>query len=523
MRRRRLWITLLGIFLSLAVSLIYAAWPGHSTFTVSPETTYVTGPLDAHGCIDYVTAINERLRGNITPEANANVLIWQALGPRPEGGEMPPEYFTWLGIDAPPEKGDYAVRFADYLKEHGKIEGSIKLDEISDRMQRATRWPWTPKDEPELADWLQRSEKPLALVIEASRRPEYYNPLVPKTTNGWSGALIESLLPNVQRCRELATELASRAILRASNGEVNAAWKDLLACHRLGRLMARDGGTLIQTLVGIAMELIASKADIVFLESPALTSKQILVCLRDLQSLGPLPTLADKIDLTERFMCLDSMLLVAVRGPDGLSGSFRGPPKDRFPDRLFSRNLNWDLALRNANQVYDRCVAAARMTDRDARAQKFDQIAWDVAKARQEVEDLDLIQKVSMGPKRRGETIGHIVIAMFLPAVEKVYGAIDRCEQTQRNLHLAFALAAYQRDHGKYPAALSDLAPKYSDKIPDDLFSGKPLIYRPAGDGYLLYSVGPNGQDDEGRSNDDEPRGDDLGVRVPVPEPKSKN
>ena len=68
------------------MALAWAMWPSRSTFTVGTETTYVTGPLDKQGYVDYVAALNERLREGITPENNANVLIWQALGPRPEGG-----------------------------------------------------------------------------------------------------------------------------------------------------------------------------------------------------------------------------------------------------------------------------------------------------------------------------------------------------------------------------------------------------------------------------------------------------
>ena len=56
--------------------------------------------------------------------------------------------------------------------------------------------------------------------------------------------------------------------------------------------------------------------------------------------------------------------------------------------------------------------------------------------------------------------------------------------------------------------------------MPDDLFSGKPLVYRPDDKGYLLYSVGVNGQDDGGRWMDDDPPGDDLRVRMPMPAPK---
>src|SRR5207237_6032391 len=83
---------------------------------------------------------------------------------------------------------------------------------------------------------------------------------------------------------------------------------------------------------------------------------------------------------------------------------------------------------------------------------------------------------------------------------------------------VAFALAWYQREHGHYPKTLDLLAPKYLVKIPQDIFSGKALIYRPSEKGYLLYSVGPNGKDDGGRGYDDELPGDDLSVRMPLPE-----
>ena len=53
--------------------------------------------------------------------------------------------------------------------------------------------------------------------------------------------------------------------------------------------------------------------------------------------------------------------------------------------------------------------------------------------------------------------------------------------------------------------------------MPGDLFSGKPLIYKPEGKGYLFYSVGANGLDEGGRWYDDDPRGDDPRVRMPLP------
>src|SRR5690349_15385423 len=84
MRLRRLarcWpaLVVLGVVL-----VAYALWPARFTYTVSPETTYVTDAVDVHGVPDYVAALNDRLGKDVTPETNANVLIWRALGPHPE-------------------------------------------------------------------------------------------------------------------------------------------------------------------------------------------------------------------------------------------------------------------------------------------------------------------------------------------------------------------------------------------------------------------------------------------------------
>ena len=59
-------------------------------------------------------------------------------------------------------------------------------------------------------------------------------------------------------------------MLRVAAGKFDEAWQDLLACHRLGRLVAR-GGTLIEELVGIAIDVIASNADLAYLEHAGLT------------------------------------------------------------------------------------------------------------------------------------------------------------------------------------------------------------------------------------------------------------
>jgi hypothetical protein len=61
------------------------------------------------------------------------------------------------------------------------------------------------------------------------------------------------------------------------------------------------------------------------------------------------------------------------------------------------------------------------------------------------------------------------------------------------------ALKLYQREKGKWPAALVDLVPAYLPAIPLDPFSNQPLVYRTLTNSFLLYSVGPDKKDDGGK------------------------
>jgi hypothetical protein len=136
------------------------------------ETTYVTGPLDKQGYIDYEAALNERLGKGITPERNANVLIWKALGPTPEGGKgKPAAYFKYLGMEEPPKAGAYFIGLSAYGKEHLKLDAE-EAEALASELSQAAKRPWTPKDYPQIASWLKANEKPLALMVEATRRPD---------------------------------------------------------------------------------------------------------------------------------------------------------------------------------------------------------------------------------------------------------------------------------------------------------------------------------------------------------------
>jgi hypothetical protein len=238
--------------------------------------------------------------------------------------------------------------------------------------------------------------------------------------------------------------------------------------------------------------------------------------------------MADKIDLGERFVFLDCVQMVRRGGVGVLEGLAPGAPPVK-PDPKAQQamdRIDWEPAFRNGNRWYDRFAAALRVLDRAERERQLDKTEADLEdlkKAAGEPENLAKILTAGGEPdKAVGKAVGDVMIVLLMPACRRVQSAWDRNEQGQRNLHVAFALAAYRAENGRYPERLDELAPKYLASVPGDLFSGKSLTYRPSAEGYLFYSVGVNGKDEEGRSYDDDPPGDDLRVRMPLPELKRK-
>jgi len=77
--------------------------------------------------------------------------------------------------------------------------------------------------------------------------------------------------------------------------------------------------------------------------------------------------------------------------------------------------------------------------------------------------------------------------------------------QTQNELLMvSLALRAYKADHGRYPADLNALVPAYLKAVPSDPFTAKgTLSYKVTGQSYVLYSVGPDGQDNGGAASAD--------------------
>lgn len=482
--------------------------------TPAADTTVATGPVDKDGFIDYEVALNERMRGAITPESNAVNLLFTAIGPRPEGAALHEDFYKWLGRKEPPLDAAYLTMSGTFFLETRGPDNE-KFFELYSELQRR---PWTGKEFPKFADWMAVNEKQFLAVTDASNRPDYFYPFITRPPDGSPKLLIGALLPLVQKVREVAAMLCVRAMYHCGEGRYDEAIDDVMTVQRLGRLMSR-GASLIELLVGVAIDALSRNTAISLLEHGKLTPAQLARFRDELLKLPPMSLPVDKITVSERFMCLE--MLQAVRRYGFLAVAQIGelPTPNVPPEKIEAvlAKLDWDRALRKGNSWYDRLDTAMRKPTRAERMKGIQEMEADLLKSIEGVELTGLFKDYT-DEKRvaTSEAIALPLVRAFLPAVSKVQEASDRHEAHFRTLLLAVALGQYKAEKKEYPETLSAVSPKFVKAIPDDPYNGgKPLVYKRTKAGYELYSVGPNGKDDNCHLLTDMPRGDDLGLRMP--------
>jgi hypothetical protein len=518
-------VLLLVVFVLCVV--IYRRAMRPPEITVSKEITYLTGPLREDGTVDYLAALNAKLREGITKENNSTIPMWSAIGPGMFAtAKYREEFFTLLDIAPPPEQGEYFVSMEDFARRPENapkdpngvpISRNPHEDFWTEQLLTATRRPWTEEEFPLLANWLAANEKPLEFVVAASQRPRRYDPLVPGDES-----LMATLLPAAGLGQSMGRALTARAMRRVQQGKVDEAWADLLACHRLARLMAQ-GPTLVEWLVAISQDGTACGGDEGLLRYVQLSTEQVRQMRADYSTLAPLPNLYEKLDLGERYSLLDSVTTVARTGfgqMQALSGSAQA--EESLLEMMLRGIVDWDVVLRMSNASMDEIVHAARLPTRMERKE---------AAARIEAEWQSQLDKsralgsaITQGPGDAfSHRLGNTFVALFLRPTLAAFDSDDRKTMQSELTALAFALAEFHADRGSYPERLADLVPQYVAHVPQDLFSEQDLRYQQSDNGYSLYSLGPDSQDDGGKTYleiKDYTETWDISVRIPAPKDK---
>jgi hypothetical protein len=500
---------------------------------IGQETSFVFGPVDMDGYVDFERAFNLHMRRGVTPDNNAVTLLATAYGPNdPSGKPLSDEFFRHLGMKKPLHDRNCFLEHYSYLRDVRMTPSEDRLG-LMRQLDDSVSKPWIGTEYPETAEYLSYSKAALDAVTKAVERPHYYLPLICRVNeDGSRGTLLVGQFNGwIQFHRGVVQCLAARSMLAIGEKRHNDAWNDLRTILRLGSLLIRNGTTSVEVLVGFAISGIGHQTAMHYIERAEPTARICRDIQQELEALVHDARLPDKLRFNERIIYHDIVQNIRRYGYNTSLDLPAKKPTGKQLQRQLSAfaKVDWAPAHQEINRrfgdAYLACLAhdpAKPVTETPKQDRNHDDPVGELFKTAMDVrKDMaNMVKELERNPRAEGcasRFIESFFKTMPIVSMDKLLASQDRCHQSAANLRIAFALRAYRADRGAYPQKLQDLVPGYLNAVPNDRFSGKPLRYAVMKDEYLFYSVGTNGKDDGGRGYADTPRGDDLVVRMPIP------
>jgi len=128
--------------------------------------------------------------------------------------------------------------------------------------------------------WTSDQQQALETVTAANEKPHYWR----QYETGSDGSMFSILLPHLSISRDIARTLCWRAYLHAENADFDTASSDIKTCYRLGRHL-KTNQILIEQLVGIAIETLATETLRDILSTYQLTTSQLKTLQQDFEKL----------------------------------------------------------------------------------------------------------------------------------------------------------------------------------------------------------------------------------------------
>lgn len=329
-------------------------------------------------------------------------------------------------------------------------------------------------------------------------------------------SLIDVLLPHFGPARKSANLLCFDARVAIREGDPDRAIENYIAVLHLAR-QCNEEPFLISRLVGIAIhELCISEFQWAVREDRNRLSLEHLTKLAHTHSLleG-----SSRMGLdTERWMFQDFLqrmytddghgnghvtaegfawLRSLGYGPSGSSADLM----DAVEEHAGLRSATMPLGLMFSNDRLTEATLHREMMDRLEfvldHGPEWVAIVQDVER------DLatEHIKSIS-NPLRRS------LVSALMPALGKTTLRAFIYQQSRESFSLMLAIEAHRLKHGQLPQSLDVLEPSFLPSVPMDLMNpGQRIQFQPRADGYLIYSVGSDGDDDFGVA----PRMDEIG------------
>ncbi len=295
----------------------------------------------------------------------------------------------------------------------------------------------------------------------------------------WSASPFGIHFPHLGEARQAARMLSLRACMAAQDGRPEDALASLRACYRLADHVQAEP-MMIGHLVSLAIQRIAEK-----------TLEETLC--------NATPSPAAAREFANQLVTIDntSASIFALKSEMGI-----------FGPRLFERLRSGEISLRDLTSG----TVGSVEWRRDIR-----RVAFLGAWLRRPLLNLnerlylrfmeDQIRAFELPWPESHQAVGGIdarleqarpwafVAQHITPIFGRAVWSRDRTTALLRAASIALAVAAHRADHGSYPDSLADLDAADWD-LPTDPFGGGPYHYRREGDGFVVWSIGPDMEDD---------------------------
>ncbi len=336
-----------------------------------------------------------------------------------------------------------------------------------------------------LREFLGRHVSTLALLRRAAAKPGCY------FDRDYSRPSISMLLPEVPRLRAGARLLAANARCKAADGDLRGAMEDTNAMFSIAEHTAGDPSPVMQ-LVAIAIDQIAVETLEAALASGTATAEDLAGA--NIHEHVSYRKQLEKALRTEEAFWLS--ILCQMSSSDEPMWSLES-----------SRNV-W-LPFQTPGVL----VPPYRVF----------LLKDDVATYRRNVDHLEvLIGKPYYEAKEDWEAVEKQLRSLPQGIVTRIaFPAISRCAQVcargdaQRGLaRVGLAMCRHQAAKQAFPGKLQELVPEFIPAVPRDPFDGEPLRLKSTEQDLIIYSVGPNGEDDDGVPFGEEEETGDITFRL---------
>lgn len=503
------------------IAVMWAASPGAAQPDADPvdmPATFFAGPLNDDGTVNYVAALNDYKRAGLAPDGNAFVALIEVLPKDTWDQDQLAEMYRALEIEPPVEPHERFVTWDAFMT--NRVADEARRSELLDRIQEQ---PWLPEQFPDAFEWIKANERALEGISRAVERSGYWQPIAPVGNSVLRPRKISAYIRNV---RDATQALTARALCRAEDGSMPNLVADTLTIYRLGRHLTH-GNDGLDVIIGMYI-LAKTRAPVIVVASEPQYMDQAGMLLREMPPLPLTETVYEAVDYGERCYVLDLLQQMRMGRDEAYEVVLSLKEDDPRTDTVYmklklvqeSPRVKPVLQQEVVNSWFDRILSASLLEPYQKSDAELDKI-WDELK-RQASEAAQLISIAPttsdplLGPSDQqvSRAMAELVVRLGAPAPSGLFKLARQVTMAWELSRVALALTAFRVDHGRYPDRLDELVPQWIESVPDDFATGKTLNYDVLNNGFLLYSIGWDGEDDGGV--DDLAEGD-IVCRVELP------